>query len=288
MPVARRRGMKELDELVIALRTRREEALIREVTEAMTTNESLFFRDIKPFELFRHNVLPRLLESRASRKSFRVWCAAAASGQEPYTIAMILKEEAAKLAGWRNEIIGTDISSEMLAKAKAGLYSQFEVQRGLPIQLLLNHFSKRDDLWQIDASLRAMVQYREYNLLDDLGPMGTFDVIFLPQRFDLLRPADQGQGSRPARPSPARRWRALPGRRRDGARHHGQVQTGRRAARRLLPDLQRWHPRRRAGAEGAAGGIGRLSGGREKYGFTRKMGSEKWGQTRFSTDEFTR
>ena len=178
MPVARRRGMKELDELVIALRTRREEALIREVTEAMTTNESLFFRDIKPFELFRHNVLPRLLESRASRKSFRVWCAAAASGQEPYTIAMILKEEAAKLAGWRNEIIGTDISSEMLAKAKAGLYSQFEVQRGLPIQLLLNHFSKRDDLWQIDASLRAMVQYREYNLLDDLGPMGTFDVIF--------------------------------------------------------------------------------------------------------------
>jgi len=91
---------------------------------------------------------------------------------------MILKEEAARLAGWRFEILGTDISSEILAKAKAGVYSQFEVQRGLPIQLLLKYFKKKEDVWHIDAALRTMIQYREFNLLHDLKPLGTFDVIF--------------------------------------------------------------------------------------------------------------
>ena len=178
MPVARKRGMKGLEELVAAIRGRREEAFIREVTEAMTTNESFFFRDIKPFDLFRGTILPQLLESRAAKKSFRIWCAAASSGQEPYTLAITLKEEAARLAGWRHEIVATDISTEMLAKAKAGLYSQFEVQRGLPIQLLLKYFKKQDDLWQVDASLRAMVKYREFNLLHDLKGLGSFDVVF--------------------------------------------------------------------------------------------------------------
>ena len=178
MPVARKRGMKGLDDMVSALRMRREEPLIREVTEAMTTNESFFFRDIKPFDLFRDNILPQLIESRAGKKSFRIWCAAASSGQEPYSLAIILKEAAARLPGWRHEIVGTDISSEILAKAKAGLYSQFEVQRGLPIQLLLKYFKKQDETWQIDAALRAMVQYREFNLLHDLKPLGQFDVVF--------------------------------------------------------------------------------------------------------------
>ena len=178
MPVARKRGMKNLDELVSALRIRREEALAREVTEAMTTNESFFFRDIKPFDIFRQTILPKLIENRAAKKSFRVWCAAASSGQEPYSLAITLKEEASQLAGWRHEIVGTDISTEVLAKAKAGLYSQFEVQRGLPIQLLLKYFKKKDDLWEIDSSLRAMVQYREFNLLQDLKALGTFDVVF--------------------------------------------------------------------------------------------------------------
>jgi chemotaxis protein methyltransferase CheR len=178
MPVARKRGMKNLEDLVSALRMRREEALIREVTEAMTTNESFFFRDIKPFELFRQTILPQLIQNRASKKHFRIWCAAASSGQEPYSLAITLKEESSRLAGWRHEIVGTDISTEVLAKAKAGLYSQFEVQRGLPIQLLLKYFKKQDDLWQIDAALRAMVQYREFNLLHDLKALGSFDVVF--------------------------------------------------------------------------------------------------------------
>ncbi len=178
MPVARKRGMKGLEELVGSLRTRMDNALADEITEAMTTNESFFFRDIKPFDIFRDTVLPNLLKTRAAKKSFRIWCAAASSGQEPYSIAMVLKEAAAQLNGWKYEIIGTDISKEMLDKAEAGLYSQFEVQRGLPVQHLVKYFKKRDDLWQIDSSLRGMVQYKEFNLLEDMKTLGTFDVVF--------------------------------------------------------------------------------------------------------------
>lgn len=178
MPVARKHGMKGLDELAEVIRTRRDETVINEVTEAMTTNESFFFRDIKPFDLFRETVLPQLLENRATKKSFRIWCAAASNGQEPYSLAMILNEETTKLAGWRCEIVGTDISKEVLDKANAGLYSQFEVQRGLPIQFLMKYFTKNGDKWEIDASLRAKVQYKMFNLLDDLSPLGRFDVVY--------------------------------------------------------------------------------------------------------------
>ncbi|CAA7618031.1 MULTISPECIES: CheR family methyltransferase [Magnetospirillum] len=176
-PVARKRGLKGLDDLLASLRTSGED-LLREVTEAMTTNESFFFRDIKPFDQFKALVLPQLLASRATKKSFRVWSAASSSGQEAYSLAMILKEEAPKMPGWKIEIVGTDISTEMLEKAKAGLYSQFEVQRGLPIQYLVKYFKKTNEMWQIDSSIRAMVQFREYNLLHDLKTLGQFDVVF--------------------------------------------------------------------------------------------------------------
>jgi len=176
-PVARKRGLKGCDDLVGSLRGASED-LLREVTEAMTTNESFFYRDIKPFDQFKALVLPQLLQTRAAKKSFRIWSAACSSGQEAYSLAMLLKEEGAKLAGWKIEIVGTDISIEMLEKAKAGFYSQFEVQRGLPIQLLVKYFKKNNEMWQIDPSIRAMVQYREYNLLHDLKPLGQFDVVF--------------------------------------------------------------------------------------------------------------
>jgi chemotaxis protein methyltransferase CheR len=176
-PVARKRGLKGLDDLVASLRTAGED-LLREVTEAMTTNESFFFRDIKPFDQFRDVVLPQMMQLRASKRQIRIWSAACSSGQEAYSLAMMLRENAAKLAGWRIEIVGTDISIEMLEKAKAGLYSQFEVQRGLPIQLLVKYFQKKDESWQIDSALRAMVQFREYNLLHDLRQLGQFDIVF--------------------------------------------------------------------------------------------------------------
>lgn len=177
MPIARKRNLKDLTELIGALRGH-DRALIEEVVEAMTTNESFFFRDTKPFDQFRHVVLPHMIKARATKRHLRIWCAAASSGQEPYSLAMILQEFASQLAGWRIEIIGTDISRDILNKAKAGLYSQFEVQRGLPIQLLVKHFQKKDDMWQISQDLRSRVQYREYNLLDDLKPLGQFDVVY--------------------------------------------------------------------------------------------------------------
>ncbi len=178
MPVARKRGMKGLEDLISTIRTSKEESLLREVTEAMTTNESFFFRDLKPFDTFRDVILPELLESRAAKKSFRIWCAAASSGQEPYSLAMVMKEQAAKLTGWSHEIVATDISTEMLAKAANGIYSQFEVQRGLPIQMLLKYFKKTNDAWEIDPSLRDMVTFKEFNLLNDPTALGAFDVVF--------------------------------------------------------------------------------------------------------------
>jgi chemotaxis protein methyltransferase CheR len=178
MPVARKHGMTGLEELIQAVRSAAEGPLLVDVTEAVTTNESFFFRDTKPFDMFRDNILPPLLESRAAKKSFCIFCAAASSGQEPYSLAIILREAAAKLNGWKIDIVGTDISTEILDKARAGLYSQFEVQRGLPIQLLVKYFEKKDDQWQIRQDLRDMVTYKEFNLLGDLSPLGQFDVVF--------------------------------------------------------------------------------------------------------------
>lgn len=178
MPVARKHGHKGLDELAQVVRSQRNEQLLNDITEAMTTNESLFFRDTKPFDLFKNLLLPKLMETRATTKRIRIWSAASSSGQEPYSLAMMLKEDAAKLAGWRIEILATDISVEMLDKAKAGLYTQFEVQRGLPVQYLVKYFKQNGDKWQLDPAIRSMVQFREFNLLQPPAALGSFDVVY--------------------------------------------------------------------------------------------------------------
>ena len=178
VPLARRRGLGGLDDLITKARTTKDETLLREITEAMTTNESFFFRDSKPFDIFRAETLPGLLKARAARKSIRIWSAACSTGQEPYSLCMILREEAAKLADWRIEIVATDLSQEVLEKSKAGIYSQFEVQRGLPIQLLVKYFTQSGDIWQLNGDIRSMVQFRQLNLLQDFSHLGTFDVIF--------------------------------------------------------------------------------------------------------------
>jgi chemotaxis protein methyltransferase CheR len=178
MPVARKWNLKGLDELAVAVRSKRDEALLKDITEAMTTNESSFFRDQKPFDQFKAVVLPMLLQARAARRHIRIWSAACSSGQEPYSLAMLLNEEGARLAGWKFEIIATDLSGEMVTKARNGIYTQFEVQRGLPITLLVKYFKQVGDKWQINQDIRDKIQYREYNLLTDLSPLGQFDVIF--------------------------------------------------------------------------------------------------------------
>jgi chemotaxis protein methyltransferase CheR len=176
VPVARKAGICGLAALVQKLRNPAE-PLIAVVVEAMTTNESFFFRDKVPFEQFRDTMMPALLAARGNRQ-IRVWCAAAAIGQEPYSLAMCLREMQEKIAGWRIEILATDISTEVLEKARAGIYSQFEVQRGLPIALLVKYFSQVGDLWQIAPEIRAMVQFRPLNLLRELSHLGAFDVVF--------------------------------------------------------------------------------------------------------------
>jgi chemotaxis protein methyltransferase CheR len=177
LPIARKAGLVSLGGLVAALR-RGDEALMTMVVEAMTTNETFFFRDKLPFENFRNAILPALLAARRASRHIRIWSAAASSGQEPYSLAMMIKELEDSLAGWRIEIVATDLSNGVLRKAQAGIYSQFEVQRGLPIALLIKYFSKVGDMWQIAPELRAMVKFRQFNLLTDFSTLGTFDLIF--------------------------------------------------------------------------------------------------------------
>ncbi len=177
VPLARKAGLPGIGDLVQKMKGGAE-ALIGDVVEAMTTNETFFFRDKVPFDHLRETMIPAMLQARAARRSLRIWCAAGSTGQEPYSIAMCLKEYGAALAGWRTEIIATDLSNEVLEKSRAGLYSQFEVQRGLPIQLLVKYFKQVGELWQINADIRAMVQHRQLNLLQDFAHLGTFDVIF--------------------------------------------------------------------------------------------------------------
>jgi chemotaxis protein methyltransferase CheR len=178
LPIARKSGLTGLGELVQKIKTPGTEALIVEVVEAMTTNESFFFRDKIPFDHFREAIMPSLVVARAKQRRVRIWCAAASTGQEPYSLAMCLKEMAGQISGWRVEIIATDLSHEVLEKAKAGIYSQFEVQRGLPIQLLVKYFTQIGETWQIAPEIRSMVQYRPFNLLSDFGQLGIFDVVY--------------------------------------------------------------------------------------------------------------
>ena len=177
LPLARKAGMADISDLVQKMKGG-SSALINQVVEAMTTNETFFFRDKVPFDHLRDTIMPEVLRARAARKSIRIWCAAGSTGQEPYSIAMCLKEMGAALAGWRIEILATDLSQEVLEKSKAGIYSQFEVQRGLPIQLLVKYFKQMGELWQINADIRGMVQHRQLNLLHDFSQLGVFDVIF--------------------------------------------------------------------------------------------------------------
>jgi chemotaxis protein methyltransferase CheR len=174
----RRESMADLNVVAERLGRPGAEPLVREVVEAMTTNESFFFRDDKPFLHFRTQALPRMVAARPPNAPLRVWSAASSTGQEAYSLAIILAESRAVIGNRTVEIVGTDIAREPLARAREGQYTQFEVQRGLPVQYLMKYFKKEDPNWRISDMIRKMAQFREFNLLGDLRSLGRFDIVF--------------------------------------------------------------------------------------------------------------
>jgi len=194
-PVARKHKFESIELMCQAIRGGQKRDLEREIVEAMTTNESFFFRDAATFDVFRKTLLPNLITARGTNKTLRIWFAACSSGQEPYSIAMIIEEERAKLNGFNVEMVASDISGEMIERCRQGLYSHFEAQRGLPIQMLAKYFEKEEHGWRIKAPMRERIKFRTFNLLESLGALGSFDVIFcrnvliyfdLPTKRDVL------------------------------------------------------------------------------------------------------
>ncbi|HEY5346560.1 MAG TPA: protein-glutamate O-methyltransferase CheR [Rhizomicrobium sp.] len=177
MPVARRFGLRDMPSLIGDLRHGRD-ALARAVTEAMTTNESSFFRDPSQFKRFRDVLLPRMLAARSGEKRLRIWSAACANGQEAYSIAMILDDMQLAVQGWSIDLIATDLSSAAIARAEEGRYSIFEVQRGVPPRSLVAHFIPEESHWRISERLRRMVTFRTFNLLDSYGWLDDIDIVF--------------------------------------------------------------------------------------------------------------
>ena len=176
-PVALRFGIDTLGALASRLKLG-DRALETAAIDAITTNETLFFRDKLPFDLFRDVVMPRLVAARRAPGPIRIWCAACSTGQEPYSLAMILDEMRPSLRGIAVEIVATDISEKVLSQAREGVYSQFEMQRGLPIRMLLKHFTQEGTRWRINPSLAKAVSFRPINLLQPFRSLGRFDVVF--------------------------------------------------------------------------------------------------------------
>jgi chemotaxis protein methyltransferase CheR len=176
MPIMRDINCTDMAALVQKLRGA-DTRLVEQVVDAMTTNETLFFRDTKPFETLQTVLFPALLAARPAGQKIRIWSAACSTGQEPYSIALLIEENKAQFNPDRFEIVATDLSPSVLKKATAGVYSQFEVQRGLPVQMLLRHFQKDGDRWILNEAIRKRVSFRSFNLLQDPAVLGTCDVI---------------------------------------------------------------------------------------------------------------
>ncbi|HBE68697.1 MAG TPA: chemotaxis protein CheR [Planctomycetaceae bacterium] len=179
-PILRAHDFSTLADLVEELKKVSARALRQEVIEAMTTNETSFFRDIHPFEALKKQVLPDILKKRSSERTLRIWSNACSSGQEPYTIAMILRENFPELAGWKVKLIGSDLDTKILGKARSGIFNQTEVNRGLPMQLLLKYFERDGLHWRIKEEIRSMVEFKQVNLVEPFPvSMGKLDIIFL-------------------------------------------------------------------------------------------------------------
>jgi chemotaxis protein methyltransferase CheR len=178
--VARREGIDSLETLVARLRAAPgNNGLHQKVVEAMTTNETSFFRDVQPFEMLKQVVVPELMKRRATERQLSIWCAASSTGQEPYSLAMLLREHFPPLAAWKVRITASDLSTEVLEKARQGRYSQLEVNRGLPAQLLVKYFQRQGVEWQIKDDIRNLIDYRQINLIEAWPAMPQLDVILI-------------------------------------------------------------------------------------------------------------
>lgn len=175
-PLARKEGLPSIDDLIQVVRARRDERLLTQLVDVMTTSETFFFRDRTPFQHLREAVLPLLGQARKGQR-IRIWSAGCSTGQEPYSLAMMLDQNPAITGGVPVEIVATDIAERCLDRARQGLFTQFEVQRGLPIQMLMHYFTQQDDHWRISERIRSMVTYRKLNLVDPTYTLGKFDVI---------------------------------------------------------------------------------------------------------------
>ena len=179
-PLAQNTGHDSIEKLIQALKQNPHNSrMVEQVVEAITIHETSFFRDIHPFKCLKEVVMPSLLEKRASQHSLNLWCAACSSGQEPYTVTMLMRENFPQLQSWNVRFIATDISNQILNRAREGRFSQLEVNRGLPAPLLLKHFEKQGLEWQIKPEFRSSIEFRKLNLIDNWPPMPKMDVVFL-------------------------------------------------------------------------------------------------------------
>lgn len=179
LPLARSEGCASLQELTLRLRTQSANGLQQKVVEAMTTNETSFFRDLHPFEVLKKTLLPELMGKRERERKLNFWCGASSSGQEPYTVAIMLREHFPTLANWSFRFLATDLSVEMVERARAGRYSQLEVNRGMPAPFLVKYFQRHGVEWHVKDELRKMIEFRAMNLVESWGAMPEMDVIFL-------------------------------------------------------------------------------------------------------------
>ncbi|HEY2709073.1 MAG TPA: protein-glutamate O-methyltransferase CheR [Caulobacteraceae bacterium] len=189
-PVARREGYDSITELLAAIRSNREEPLIWSVVEAMASGETAFFRDRAPFREFKDEILPQLARARAGRP-IKVWSAACATGQEVYSLSMMIGDLVDADPPLKIELAASDLSRVALERAQSGVFNQFEVQRGLPIRLLVDHFTKDGEQWKISDEIRSRVRWRRINLIAGLRQIGRFDVVFC--RYALSHMTDEAQ-----------------------------------------------------------------------------------------------
>jgi chemotaxis protein methyltransferase CheR len=178
-PVSRRGGFPSCALMIERLRSVPFNDLHRQVVEAMTNNETTFFRDARMFAMLKQAILPEIVSRRAAQRTINIWSAACSSGQEPHSVAILLREFRPSLEGWKTTIVASDMSLEMLARARSGIYSQFEVNRGLPAGLLVKYFEQDRATWEISPDIRRMVEYREINLIQPWPPLIPMDVILL-------------------------------------------------------------------------------------------------------------